>query len=294
NQDKLLNSVYVNIQKTSQTVDDILNLSKIEQNSDPFITKFDIHRLAKEIHKIHQSQAWVKNIDIDLNFIQNSPLYIKSDEFRIKQIITNLLTNAIKYSGPDSKIKYRVEVKDEKLFIEIKDQGIGISSKIGDAIFNKFFTAVKDPSQYNSVGLGLYITNKLVQSLSGKITYKSKLKHGTTFTVEIPIITEIALKSEVIPDNKTIKQAAENFNWLIVDDNQINLLYIQQHFTKNTNIKLTHSVKEALLILKNNPADIIITDINMPLMSGGTLLKKIRSSDTWKEIIVIATSADYD
>src|SRR5699024_7725870 len=112
--------------------------------------------------------------------------------------------------------------------------------------------------------------------------------------VEIPIITEIALKSEVIPDNKTIKQAAENFNWLIVDDNQINLLYIQQHFTKNTNIKLTHSVKEALLILKNNPADIIITDINMPLMSGGTLLKKIRSSDTWKEIIVIATSADYD
>lgn len=293
-QDNLLNSVYVNIQKTSQTVDDILNLSKIEQNSDPFITKFDIHRLAKEIHKIHQSQAWVKNIDIDLDFTKDSPLYIKSDEFRIKQIITNLLSNAIKYSGPDSKIKYRVDVKDETLTIEIQDQGIGISNKIGDSIFKKFYTAVKDPSQYNSVGLGLYITNELVQSLSGKISYKSKLKHGTTFTVEIPTVTEKALKSELVPDNNTIKQAAEKFNWLIVDDNQINLLYIQQHFTKTTTIKLTHSVKEALSILKKEPIDIIITDINMPLMSGGTLLKKIKSSDAWKKIIVIATSADYD
>src|SRR5690606_4702760 len=106
----------------------------------------------------------------------------------------------------------------------------------------KFFTAVKDPSQYNSVGLGLYITNELVHSLSGRITYKSKLKHGSTFTVEIPIVTEKALQSELVPDNKTIKQTAENFNWLIVDDNQINLLYIQQHFTKNTNVKLTQSV----------------------------------------------------
>ncbi|UIR56498.1 ATP-binding protein [Sphingobacterium sp. SRCM116780] len=293
-QDRLLiESAFSSIQSTSKTINDILNLSKLESKDHAnTIGTFDINMLVQDVISIHQNQASLKNIKIEYNLVQNENSSIKTDEFKIRQILTNLLSNAIKYSEKGI-IKIAVKVNNNKLFITVSDQGIGIAKNMLPSIFRKYFTVNSEVKIDSGVGLGLYITKQLVRKLKGEIKVNSVINQGTTFDVEIPVMIEKHIKS-VIKRINQISDLPKNINWLIVDDNSLNLLYMKQFFQHNETVYTASNGVEALEIIEKKDINIIITDINMPMLSGDQLLKKLKENSKTQHLIIIGTSSDNE
>lgn len=160
-------------------------------------------------------------------------------------------------------------------------------------IFKKYFTRSDENKLSNGIGLGLYITKKLVSKLQGTISFVSRENIGTTFTIEIPI-PKAKMKIKSSSDLKSLADFPDDLSWLLVDDNILNILYLKQFFQTFKHVKTASNGLEALEILKDYTPNIIITDINMPIMTGDELLVYIRQLPKLKLTKIIATSSDYE
>jgi len=289
----LLDSIYSNINNTSKTINDILNLSKIDQNDSSTFVDFNMNNMMEDIVEMHQNDAQLKNIQIKYTPLPLEQCVIHSDDFKIRQIITNLISNSIKYSDKGT-VFITTHIDDQSnLIIKVKDEGIGIPEALHENIYRKYYTVNKALKLDAGVGLGLFITKKLIVSLNGKISFTSKKDNGTEFKVEIPIP-----KSQLVsaPPTKThsIEDFPKDISWLIVDDNALNLLYMKQFFEKSLHLQAAANGHQAFTIIQQNKIDVVITDINMPIMSGDQLLAQIRSRSELNHIVVIATSSDNE
>ncbi|MBE8715440.1 hybrid sensor histidine kinase/response regulator [Sphingobacterium hungaricum] len=289
----LLESVYSNINNTSKTINDILNLSKLDQTTIPSFHNFNINDMMEEIMDAHSNQAKQKNIHLEYIKISQNDEVIYSDDFKIRQILTNLISNAIKYSDKGTVLTTILLDAQNNLIIEVQDEGIGISDALQDNIFRKYYTVNKSMKIEGGIGLGLFITRKMILSLDGKISFVSKRNKGTTFRVEIPIPKN--KHSSIQPSTiKSINEFPKTLKWLIVDDNALNLLYMKQFFEESPNVISASHGLQALNIINEFPIDIVITDINMPIMTGDELLVEIRKNSAFDHIKVIATSSDNE
>jgi len=288
----LVESAYTSITSTSKTINDILNLNtqNLAENN---IHSFDIEDLIIDIIELHKSQAKIKNIALDYVMNKESPSIVYTDENKLRQIINNLISNGIKYADKGTVLCMIDVLSTGILRIKVKDEGKGFPKEIEDNIFKKYFTAEVDNKYSNGLGLGLYLTKKLVDSLNGQITISSIENKGTIFTIEIPI-PMAKYKPQELPNYKSIKDLPANLSWLIVDDNTLNLLYLKQFFATFPNLYSATNGIEAYKIIEEVKIDIVITDINMPIMTGDELLLKIRENDSYNSIKVIATSSDNE
>lgn len=286
----LVESAYTSITNTSNIINDILNQNTKKDASNNYHS-FDIEEIVSDIIDLHQSEAKIKHLKLEYSLDNDSPTIIFTDEYKIRQIINNLIANAIKYSN-EGTVSCGIEILDTSILkIRIKDEGIGIPIDVQQNIFKRYFTAEIDDKYSSGLGLGLYITKKLVNSLNGKIAIQSIIAKGTVFTVEIPI--PIAKHKASEPHQyTTLNDLPYQLSWLIVDDNALNLLYLKQFFAKFPNTYSANNGMEALEIISKQKIDIIITDINMPIMTGDELLVKIKENVLYNHIKVIATSSD--
>jgi signal transduction histidine kinase/CheY-like chemotaxis protein len=288
-----LDSAYSNITNTSRSINDILNLSKIDYTSNLDLHDFDINDLAKDIYHIHKSQAEIKNIDFEVTVDERAPTIIYSDELKIRQVLTNLISNGIKYTIK-GKVSCYIKINEiNNLQIKISDSGLGIPEGMQPHIFKKYFTRSDENKLSNGIGLGLYITKKLVSKLQGTISFVSRENIGTTFTIEIPI-PKAKMKVKSSSNLKSLADFPDDLSWLLVDDNILNILYLKQFFQTFMHVKTASNGLEALEILKDYTPNIIITDINMPIMTGDELLVYIRQLPKLKLTKIIATSSDYE
>lgn len=293
-QDKiLLESSFSHLTSTSKTINDILNLSRIDETKESDLRSFDIRELLLDIIELHQTQATLKGIKLAFEIPLHAPTIIYSDEFKIRQVIINLLSNALKFSDKGT-ITCSVNFdENQKLDIRINDEGIGMNEKVQENVFKKYYTLKKSDKIKGGVGLGLYISKKMLDSLQGTISFETKKDVGTTFKVLIPI-PKPRFKDEKKPKFTHINQLPKEMNWLIVDDNALNLLYMKQFFSDHKHVKTAINGEEALKIVQDYPIDIIVTDINMPVMRGDELLVNIRKHRAWNHIKVISTSSDNE
>lgn len=293
NEDQILvESAYTSMINTSKTINDILNIDRIESLESKFAS-FDIEDLVIEIIELYQSQAKLKQIELSYSLDKNIPTVIFCDEFKIRQIIDNLISNAIKYSEK-GKINCSIDVSSMTLLkLKITDEGIGIPEEMHANLFKKYSTAEKDSKYSYGIGLGLFITKSYVSSLEGKISFTSSPKNGTTFSIEIPIV-EAQHRPIEVSKYDSIQDLPNDLSWLIVDDNPLNILYMKQFFGVFPTFRTAKNGQEALSILKEYPIDIIITDINMPVMTGDELLLRIRDIKAYNSIKIIATSSDNE
>lgn len=286
----LVESAYTNITYTSKTINDILNLSTKDSLESKY-NEFDMEDVVQSIIEVYQSQAKIKNIALNYIVAEDTPTLIYTDEFKIRQIITNLISNAIKYSAK-GKVNCTIQVDSSSyLKIEVTDEGIGIPLEMQQNLFKKYYTAEVDTKYSNGIGLGLFITKKFVLSLKGKITFKTSPENGTTFNVEIPI-PAAKHRTAAFTKYQNIHDLPSHISLLIVDDNALNVLYLKQFFTGLTEVWSANNSLEALEIIKNEVIDLVITDINMPIMSGDELLVQVRSYKEFNSIKLIATSSD--
>lgn len=288
-----LDSAYSNISNTSRTINDILNLSKIDYTEKADLKDFDIEELANDIYSIHKGQAELKNIDLEVYIDKNTPAIIYCDELKIRQILTNLISNSIKYTMY-GKVTCQIRITElNNLHIKVTDTGLGIPVNMQPNIFKKYFTKSDENKLSNGIGLGLYITERLVKQLQGSITFTSKENIGTTFNIEIPIPkAKNKIKSTI--EYKTLAEYPQNISWLLIDDNVLNTLYLKQFFQTFDEVKTASNGLEALEILKTFVPNVIITDINMPIMTGDELLVYARQIPALNKTKIIATSSDYE
>jgi nitrogen-specific signal transduction histidine kinase/CheY-like chemotaxis protein len=307
NQKDYVNSIKSSGKGLLTLINDILDLSKIEAGKLELEFDFiDTYSFFSEFEKIFSLKVSEKGLKFILDIASGTPHGIYIDEARVRQIVFNLIGNAIKFTS-EGQITLKVFIENPRvvnyskekseelidLIIEIRDTGIGISKELQESIFEPFVQE-RDYRHYGGTGLGLAITRRLTVLMNGTINLKSELGKGSTFTVSIPDLTyqrdfsgtKLDLQidtSEIIFEEAVI---------LIADDVEHNRSYLKDAL-KNTNLKIFEAEDgfDAYQLAKKVVPDLIIADIRMPKMDGFELLNKIKTNKKLKRIPVIAYSA---
>lgn len=285
-----------------EIVGNILDISKIESNkldlvSEPYNFKKEIESLAK----INSSRIGSKPIKMSIDIDNSIPYELIGDKVHVKEIVNNILSNAIKYTD-EGEVNFKVKCTNNKdnshLIISVQDTGRGIKKESIDRLFDKFDRLdVEKNSTIEGTGLGLAITKKLVDMMHGKIGVTSTYGKGSTFVVEldqkIKTMEKPVEKKKEQVKKKTSKIDYKSKTILVVDDNMLNLKVASRALSDlESKVDLVQSGKEAIDKIKNNEKyDVILLDIMMPDLSGEETLKELLKIDGFN-IPVIALTAD--
>ncbi|MGN7611272.1 ATP-binding protein [Magnetococcales bacterium HHB-1] len=266
-------------------INDILDLSKIEAGHLKLEQAvFNLRQAIEEVMELFRLTAHNKNIQLKYQIRQDLPDWIIGDSTRLRQVLMNLIGNAIKFTKKGQVIITVKQTENAQILFKIQDTGVGIEPQKQKDIFQPFTQAdTSITRQYGGSGLGLTISQHLVALMGGNMGLKSVVGQGSTFTFTIPATsTKPPKKSEIAND---IEQSATTssthtspaFKILLVDDARDNRLLIKA-FLKRTpyRIIMAENGAEAVNIFQNNHFDLVLMDIQMPIMDGYEATKAIR------------------
>lgn len=284
-------------QSLIEIVNGILDISKIEANKIEIVNiEYDFNQVLKDLVALSKARMGDKPIEFRTNFDKAIPSVLYGDQTRVKQIIINLLTNAIKYTKKGY-IEFKVScvIKDDicRLIISVEDTGIGIKKENIDKLFKKFERFdLEQNITIEGTGLGMAITKRLLDLMGGKIVVQSIYGEGSRFTVAIDqrIIKKekIETKEEIIED----KIDVSGKKVLIVDDNNLNIKVATRLLKQyNLNIDSATSGRECInkIILGEN-FDLILMDDMMPGKSGVETFNELKQMDNFNIPTIILTA----
>ncbi|MFO8235571.1 MAG: hybrid sensor histidine kinase/response regulator [Bacteroidales bacterium] len=288
---KFLDTIYSTTQFMLYLIEDMLDISKIEAGKLHLNKKIvDITELIKNNTELNKSLASKKNISINLK-INTHPLKLYIDSHKIEQVFNNLISNAIKFSYPDTTIDIMVTQEEDMLLFSFHDEGIGIKKDKQQSIFLPFSKEnSKGTQEEPGTGLGLMIVKQIVEGHGGKIWVESEVNKGSTFYFTLPIKENQEVK------NNTNKNSYYPYNWtdktiLLIEDHSISKKLILE-ILKSTGVKIITSYygKEGLQNLKDHPEiNLVLLDLSLPDMSGFDIIKHIKKS--YKDLPVIIQTA---
>jgi len=298
----LENKRYLDIMKKSgkqllTIINDILDFSKIESGKLTIEKiKFNPKEEFETMINLFGPKAKEKNIDLQISFL-NLKYNIVSDPTRIKQIIANLLSNAIKFTPENKQILCNINYNDktEKLYIEVIDEGIGISEDGLKKIFKPFSQADNSTTRkFGGTGLGLTISKNLIYLLGGELKVKSEENKGSKFSFSLP-----AKKRGLIEDKKEVQKIkTDKLNLkkgkiLIVEDNKANQMFLKVilKIFNLTDIDMANDGLEGIEKVKHCNYNLILMDENMPNMNGIEATKKIRELGVTTPIVAVTANA---
>lgn len=272
-----------------QLINDILDLSKIEAGTFEYIKQpMDLGEMCRNVYEIHKGRVQ-EGVTLTLDNEDDS-LMINEDKNRILQLITNLITNAIKFTY-EGEIHFGFKLKKDYIDFYVKDTGIGISEEKLSHIFGRF---VKLNSFVQGTGLGLAICQMIVEKMGGAITVESELHEGSTFRFTIPY--DMYNKQEKFKKNaereQHLKVAIKSLQLrtlLVVEDVDSNFLLMNTVLGKKYKLIRARDGREAVDMYKENHPDLIFMDIKMPYMDGLEATRLIRGYS--KDIPIIALTA---
>ena len=280
-------------------INDILDFSKIEADKIELEhIDFSVNKVIEEISDLLAMKAYNKHIPLITFIDQKIPNVISGDPVRLKQVIINLTNNAIKFTSKGEILITcdLIETNENsiKLLFKIKDSGIGITPENMDKLFKSFSQVdISTTRKYGGTGLGLVISQKLVEKMEGKINVESKFGEGSTFWFTASFAKSD--KKQIIDEINFEKFV--NLNVLIVDNNHTNLKIFNKYLDyKNCKCQTVDNALEAIDIVKkknqkNEQFDIILTDCHMPEIDGFEFAKKLRSEKLLdKTHIILLTS----
>jgi len=304
-QREYLESVQTSAYTLLDTINDILDFSKIESGKlDIENIDFNIRELIERSVEILNVKAYIKQIELLYEIEPSLPDIFIGDVLRIRQILMNLVGNAIKFTD-DGEIVVSVKYKsgdvnaDGKVIIQfsVRDTGIGIPEDKLNHVFQSFAQADNSTTRkYGGTGLGLSISKSLTELMNGKIYVESKIDQGSTFIFEIPLTIS---KNQKIPTEEKISDIKKV---LIVDDNHTNLRIMQDMLGYwNIESAVASDGYKALDMLSQTKADkkyfdIVILDLHMPQMDGLTVAEKIRQELhlDFEPVILMFSSIEKD
>ncbi|OAQ39043.1 hypothetical protein A5893_10215 [Pedobacter psychrophilus] len=290
-QNSYIGAITESSQMLLSLVNDVLDLTKLESgklnlNCTNFYPKKAIEDVVKALKVLAES----KKLDLTANFFHEDDIVIKGDEYRFKQILVNLLNNAIKFTSTGSITVNCKLVDTTNICLEIIDSGVGISKQNIVVLFDEFTQVLDDnpENRKDGSGLGLSITKKIIEAQNGTIKVESEFGKGSKFIVNIPFAAAdnpVIYNADNFDDKKI--SAFKNKNsielgvkkLLIVDDNLLNIKLLTLVLKKwSITCDDAANGEIAYQLFEDNDYDAILTDIQMPVMNGVELTKKIRNN----------------
>ncbi len=290
---RYLNNIHQSAESLSEIINDILDLSKIEAGKMTLKKEdMDLKQMVMSVFRIHKSLGKTRNVTLVCDWETGTPHYIHSDRSKLKQILMNILGNAIKFTPPDKEVRLRVKREGSLLCFSVIDEGIGIPEGQLQKIFNPFVQADAGINRkYGGTGLGLAITKRLVEILQGSIDVQSKVQEGTSFTICIPYEKASMDKTEMPEILFANFNIPESSKILVVEDNTMNQEMIRALFAElGAEILLASNGREGIKITRQYKPDIIFMDIHMPHLDGFETVNRIRTFN--EEVPIIGLSAD--
>ncbi|REG99588.1 tetratricopeptide repeat-containing hybrid sensor histidine kinase/response regulator [Flavobacterium aquicola] len=288
-----LNSLKFSARYLLSLVNDILQINKIEENK--IVLDRLIFNLTDEFHMIKDSLSFIAKKNNNIINIHVDPLIPESligDKLRFAQILMNLVSNALKFTK-DGKIdiiakQIAVEGEMHSIEVKIKDNGIGIADVDQNKIFDKFVQVGRKELDYQGTGLGLSIVKRLLELFGSDITVESELGSGTVFAFCINFECNFMVTNEIINNIQVDVTSNEIFKVLVVEDNPINQLITKKTIEKNGySCQVVDDGFKALEILAQEEFDIILMDINMPVINGFETSRRIRAEGIDTPIIAL-------
>jgi len=259
-------------------INDILDIEKIKAGKMTFdIKEYEMLPIVQEAISLNESFAKQYNIKLNLKERIDSA-YVNVDRDRIIQVITNLISNAVKYSHANNDVNIYLKQNNGNVLICVEDFGMGIPEEFHSEIFQSFSQAdSSDTRAKGGTGLGLAICKEIVKNFKGKIYFHSKKGIGTNFCVELP---------QIIRQTPYIKQA------LICEDSKTSATYLKLLLEKlNYNVDIAYSIEQTKELLFQKHYELITIDLILPDGNGMDLLKEIRETKQYKDLPVIVISA---
>lgn len=274
-------------------VNDILQISKIEERK--VVLENLIFNLTDEIETIKNSIEYIadrNNNKLIIEIDTEIPEFLIGDKLRLSQIIMNLVSNSLKFTKNGEVIVTADLVKKEETiyFIEFKviDNGVGIAKEHQQVIFDKFVQIERKEEDYQGTGLGLSIVSSLIKLFKSEIHLESQVNVGTTFSFIIGFVHDEEKSREIINEIEVDLSSNQTYSILVIEDNKINQL-VTKKIIQNSNLKCTivDDGYAALVALERENFDLILMDINMPLINGFETTRKIREKGYTMPIIAL-------
>lgn len=284
-------------------LNDILDMTKIEAGKMNFeVVDIVIEDLSKRITGPFEAQAEAKGLTFVTTVEGDIPTVVRGDPLRVCQVVQNLLSNAVKFTEA-GEIHYLVRghrVSDQRVRFEfvVQDSGAGIAAADLERLFMPF-TQVDTSStrRFGGTGLGLTIARRMANIMGGDITVTSKLAQGSCFTLEIEAEVVEWAKPVAAAEVHAEIEGGESLRVLVVEDHPVNRMILEAWMSSASHVTSTaENGQVAVDIAKEQPFDLIIMDVNMPVMDGLTATRMIREGglNTGTPIVVLSASARHE
>ncbi|MFV0593557.1 MAG: ATP-binding protein [Draconibacterium sp.] len=298
---KDLEVIYKSTRHLIDLVNDTFDFTRIENQRIQLLpTDFLVNDLLEKIELFNRDVARSKKIQFEVIKENTEGLVIYSDETRLKQILNNLVTNAIKFTD-EGLVSLKATVINKngdegRLQFEVSDTGIGISENDREKIFDDFVQLETDANKKaGGTGLGLYIVKKLVSLLNGEIALKSEMGTGTTFTLTIPF--RIGNPENIIQAVKSYPapEQLKNEKVLIVDDEEFNRHLLKNIFEKwQIEFDEAENGQQAVNMAAQNAYRLIMMDIRMPVLNGIEASKQLKEKGSTALVIALSANKNQD
>jgi signal transduction histidine kinase/CheY-like chemotaxis protein len=292
-----LNSLKFSARYLLSLVNDILQINKIEENR--IVLENLTFNLSDEIYLVKNALSFISQTNNNKIIIKVDPAipeYLIGDKLRLAQILMNLVSNALKFTKNGEVIVRANLVKIENnlhhIEFQISDNGVGIDAADQDKIFEKFVQLGRNDNDYQGTGLGLAIVKRLLGLFNSEITLESQIGIGTTFIFTIVFENDLEKTNEIIKNIKVDLSTGQILKVLVVEDNKINQTITKKIIEKhNCYCFIVDDGYQALDVLDKEVFDVILMDINMPLISGFETTRKIRLKGIQTPIIALTAFA---
>lgn len=283
-----------NAEHLLELINDILELSRIEANKLTLhLQPTDLHQLILDINKTMELFAESKGISFISNLDKLIPQHLQLDTLKLRQVLINLINNAIKFTDV-GEVSLYIYSKDDNLYFEIQDSGAGIEAEAISGLFEMFTQSKSGLSAEEGAGLGLPISQRLIQLMGGDIKISSEVDTGTLISFNIPYDTS-DLNQATVNNKHTIigiQNQTSTHRILIVDDHQESCLLVAGLLEPiGFDTKTASNGNEALSIVKEWKPDLIFMDLNMPVMDGLTATNHIRKLHLTNKPLIVAITA---
>ena len=306
-QKNYLNKALYSADNLLRIINDILDFSKIEANKLELETiDFQLEDLIDNMISMIKFKAEENDIQLSVCIDPDVPKYLNGDPLRLSQVLTNLGDNAVKFSNQGDTISFNVTLLEEteldaRLQFNVKDSGIGITPEQQKRLFQPFNQADNSTTRkYGGTGLGLVISKNIIQMMDGETRIESEQDVGTSFTFTANLKKQqvnpsqiAALYSQNKSTNNDDTARLHGAKILVVDDNDLNHEYIHELLeTIGIAVETASNGQEALNVLAKQDFDCVLMDCQMPIMDGYETTRQIRRQEKFKDMPVIAMTAN--
>jgi signal transduction histidine kinase/ActR/RegA family two-component response regulator len=299
-QTEMVTAILESGQMLRAIVDDVLDLSKIDSDKVELVNRdADFHETLGYISRIFETAAEEKRLRLNLTMAPNLPRWLNFDTLRVRQCLTNLVSNAVKFTDTGSvSIHASANGDDDRGYIisvRIDDTGIGVPPDQLNILFEAFCQADSSLTRrFGGTGLGLTITRKLARVMGGDVTVSSAPGSGSTFTLEFRAAPAHQKDREPFTKELIDSGLLADVRILVADDTAVNRAVLRHILTPHgALIKEVNDGIEVLNLLETEQFDLLLLDAHMPRLDGIQTIKKIRATDKpWHNLKVLAITAD--